>query len=310
MSLVVPTVLGEVSVYELGVTDYHEHLYVVPPSWLYEIDPDFALNDVNRSAEELARWASAGGRTIIEMTAPDFGRDLEAIRKIAERVPEVNILVTTGFNRPWYMGRWVYEMDEVETIRWVVKEVTKGIGRTGIRAAVIKAGTEYNRIDEAGRKLLRIAAAAHRETGAPIITHTTAGTMGREQIEYLSEQGVPPSRVCLSHMDRNLDFDIHFALARSGAYLGYDCPGKVKYGPDGARVDFIRRMIEAGWGKRILLGNDLGRRSYWISYGGGPGLDYILTNFIPRLKAAGVPQDALDDLLIHNPRRFLSGGAT
>lgn len=303
----IPTVLGEVPLDQLGVVDYHEHLYVLPPAWLHRIDPDFALNDEEKSAAELSRWAAAGGRTLIEMTAPDFGRDIEAVRRIAERVPQVHVLVTTGFNRPWYMGRWVYELDEADAIGRAVREITHGIGETGIRAAVIKAGTEYNMLDEPGRKLLRIAGAAHRETGAPIITHTTAGTMGPEQVDYLGQQGVRPHRVCLSHMDRNLDFEVHAALARAGVFLGYDCAGKSKYGPDSARVNFIRQMIDAGCGRQILLGNDLGRPSYWMSYGGGPGLNYVLTRFVPRLRGAGVPEDAIQDLLVNNPRRFLGG---
>lgn len=310
MPRTLPTVLGEVAVTDLGVVDYHEHLYVDPPSWLYRLDPDFALRDEQRSAEELARWAAAGGRTLIEMTTADFGRDVEAVRRIAERVPQVHVLVTTGFNRPWYMGRWVYELDEAATVRLMVQELTKGIGRTGIRAAVIKAGTEYNCLDEAGRKLLRLAAAAHRETGAPVITHTTGGTMGPEQVAYLGEHGVAPHRICLSHMDRLPDPVIHASVARAGAYLGYDCAGKAKYGTDAARVELIRTMVEAGWGHRILLGNDLGRASYWVSYGGGPGLDYVLTRFVPRLREAGLPDGVIDDLLIHNPRRFLAGEET
>ena len=309
MARTIPTVLGEVSVDDLGIVDYHEHLHVVPPAWLHRLDPDFALSDEEKSAEELARWAGAGGRTLIEMTAPDFGRDIAAVRRIAERVPQVHILVTTGFNRPWYMGRWVYELDEAEAIGRAVREITIGIGGTGIRAAVIKAGTEYNMLDEPGRRLLRIAAAAYRDTGAPIITHTTAGTMGPEQVAYLGEQGVAPHRVCLSHMDRNLDFEVHAALARAGVFLGYDCAGKSKYGPDSARVAFIRQMMDAGYGRRILLGNDLGRPSYWVSYGGGPGLDYVLTRFVPRLREAGVPEAAIQDFLVNNPRRFLGGAA-
>ncbi len=289
------------------MVDYHEHLYVEPPAWLHRIDPDFALNDEARSAAELARWAAAGGRTLVEMTAADFGRNVDAVRRIAERVPQVHVLVTTGFNRPWYMGRWVYELDEAEAVRRMVREVTEGIGNSGVRAAVIKAGTEYNVMDEAGRKLLRMAAAAHRHTGAPLVTHTTAGTMGPEQIAYLGEHGVPPGRVCLSHMDRLQDFEVHAALARAGAYLGYDCAGKAKYGPDAARIALLRQMLDAGYGRQILLGNDLGRPSYWVSYGGGPGLDYVLTRFVPRMRESGIPQDAIDDLLIHNPRRFLSG---
>lgn len=303
----VPAVFGEVPVGDLGIVDYHEHLYVDPPTWLHRLDPDFALKDEQKSAHELARWAAAGGRTFIEMTAPDFGRNIDAVRRIAERVPQVHVLVTTGFNRPWYMGRWVHELDEAEAVRHVIRELTEGIGASGVRAAVIKAGTEYNVMDEPGRKLLRIAAAAHRDTGAPLITHTTAGTMGAEQVEFLEESGVRPSRVCLSHMDRLLDFEIHGSIARSGAYLGYDCAGKAKYGSDSARIDLIKRMVNAGHGRRILLGNDLGRPSYWLSYGGGPGLDYLLTRFVPRMRETGIPHAAIDDLLIHNPRRFLAG---
>lgn len=307
MARTVPSVLGEVGVDDLGVVDYHEHLYVEPPAWLHRIDPDFALHDEARSAAELARWAAAGGRTLVEMTAADFGRNVDAVRRIAERVPQVHVLVTTGFNRPWYMGRWVYELDEGEAVRRIVREVTEGIGNSGVRAAVIKAGTEYNVMDEAGRKLLRMAAAAHRHTGAPLVTHTTAGTMGPEQIDYLGEHGVSPHRVCLSHMDRLLDFEVHATAARAGAYLGYDCAGKAKYGSDAARIALLKEMLDAGYGRQILLGNDLGRPSYWVSYGGGPGLDYVLTRFVPRMRAAGIPQDAIDDLLIHNPRRFFSG---
>lgn len=309
MPRTIPTVLGEVAIDDLGVVDCHEHLYVEPPAWLHRIDPDFALNDELKSAEELARWSAAGGRTLVEMTAPDFGRNIEAVRRIAARVPQVHVLVTTGFNRPWYMGRWVYELDEGEAVRRIVREITEGIGVTGVRAAVIKAGTEYNTLDEPGRKLLRIAAAAYRDTGLPLITHTTAGTMGPEQVAYLGEHGVPPSRVCVSHMDRLLDFDVHAGLARADAYLGYDCPGKAKYGPDGARIALIHRMVEFGYGRQILLGNDLGRPSYWVSYGGGPGLDFVLTRFVPRMREAGISQDAIDDLLVHNPRRFFAGEA-
>ena len=40
-------------------------------------------------------------------------------------------------------------------------------------------------------------------------------------------------------------------------------------------------------GRRILIGNDLGRPSYWRAYGGGPGLDYVLTEFRQRFLASG-----------------------
>ena len=170
----------------------------------------------------------------------------------------------------------------------------------------MKGGTGYNTFNDYDQKLMRIAAEVQKETDVPVITHTEAGTMGFEQVEYLSNHGVVPHRVCLSHLDRNPDFWEHRRIAQTGAYLGYDCPGKVKYGPDELRINVLKRLIDAGFGRQILLGNDLGRPSYWRSYGGGPGLDFVLTRFIPRLLSEGIEQQVIDDILIYNPRRFLA----
>ncbi len=301
------TVLGEVWGEELGVVDYHEHLCFDAPEWLLREDPDFCLNDWEKSAQELRQWAKAGGKTIVEMSAIDFGRNVGKVQKIADSVPEVQIIVITGFNKPYYCDRWVWEKSEDELVKRCVWEVTVGIDGTGIKAGIVKGGTGYNTFNERDRKLLRIAAKVHLETGVPIITHTEAGTMGLEQVEYLASLGVSPNRICLSHLDRNPDFWLHKRIAETGAYLGYDCPGKIKYGPDELRINVLKKMIETGFGKKILLGNDLGRKSYWRSYGGGPGLDFVLTKFIPRLRDEGISQQAIDDLLIHNPRRFLTG---
>ncbi len=303
----VMTVHGPVRAEELGVTDYHEHLYVQPPEWLHGKDPDFALDSVEKSAEELKSFASAGGRTLCELTAVDFGRDIRKIREIADRVPEVHVIATAGYNRPYYMGRWAHAVAEADMVRDTVRDLVDGIDGTGIRAGIIKCGTEYNNMNAIAQKLVRVAAAAHRETGRPIITHTTAGTMGFEQVAALVEGGVEPHRIALSHMDRNPDLPEHQRIAAAGAYVGCDCFGKSKYGPEQRRVDLLRAMIDSGHGRRILMGNDLGRPSYWRSYGGGPGLDYVLTSFRDRLRKGGFAESELEMLFVDNPRRFFVG---
>ncbi|MFO7547193.1 MAG: hypothetical protein R6W77_17005 [Trueperaceae bacterium] len=303
----IETVLGSVPTSDLGVVDYHEHVYVIPPSWLHRMDPDFALNSVERSAEEVRSWVAAGGRTLLDLTAIDFGRDIRRVREVAESVDGLHIVATAGYNRPWYMGRWLHAVAEDDMVRDTVRDLTVGIDGTPIKAGIVKAGSEYNAFNDAARKLFRVAARAHAETGAPIVTHTTGGTMGMDQVDYLSSNGVPAHRIALSHMDRNVDAGEHARIAETGAYLGYDCFGKTKYGPDEALVALIRTMIDRGHGKRLLIGNDLGRPSYWRAYGGGPGLDYVLTTFVPRLLGSGFQQSEIDMLLIDNPRRFLEG---
>lgn len=301
------TARGLIAPEDLGITDYHEHLYVEPPSWLHKSDPDFALNSVEKSSEELQRFSAAGGRTLCELTAVDFGRNAGKIKAVADNVPEVNVILTAGYNRPQYMGRWVHAVSEADMVRDTVRDLVKGIDGTNIKAGIIKCGTEYNNFNEVGKKLVRVAAAAYRETGRPIITHTTAGTMGYEQASLLIELGVDAHRIALSHMDRNLDALDHQRITKLGTYVGYDCFGKTKYGPETSRLKLLREMLDAGAGKRILMGNDLGRPSYWKAYGGGPGLDYLLTEFKQRFLDYGFTQAEWNMLLIDNPRRFFAG---
>ncbi len=302
----VMTVRGEVAGEDLGVVDYHEHLCFDAPEWLLREDRDFRLNNVEKSAAELRAWAQAGGKTLVEMSAIDFGRNVHKVVQVAELVPEVHVIVITGFNKPYFCDRSVWQTDERELVKACIREIVEGIDGTNVKAGIMKGGSGYNTFTERDQKLLRIAAKVHLETGVPIITHTEAGTMGYEQVEYLASQGVEPRRVCLSHLDRNPDFWEHRRIARTGAYLGYDCPGKVKYGPDELRINVLKRLIDAGFGGQILLGNDLGRPSYWRSYGGGPGLDFVLTKFIPRLRDEGISEGAIEDILVNNPRRFLT----
>ena len=301
------TVTGPVRGEDLGVVDYHEHLSFNAPGWLLREDRDFKLDDVDRSAAELRDWTVAGGRTIIEMSAIDFGRDIRAVKRIARKVPEAQVIAITGFNKPYFCDDSVFSIADKDLIKRCVRDIERGIDGTECKAGLVKGGTGYNTMNERDQKLLRVAAKAHLETGVPLITHTEAGTMGWEQVEMLAGEGVNPARICLSHMDRNPDFWEHRRIAQTGAYLGYDCPGKTKYGPDELRIGVLKKMIDAGLGSQILLGNDLGRPSYWRHYGGGPGLDFVLAKHVPRLLDEGVSQAAIDDLLIHNPRRYLTG---
>ena len=303
----IDTVMGEVKGEDLGVVDYHEHLCFNAPPWLLREDRDFKLDDVEHSAAELRDWTVAGGRTIIEMSAIDFGRDVRAVRRIARQVPEAQIIAITGFNKPYFCDAAIFATPDKELIARCVRDIERGIDGTDVKAGLVKGGTGYNTMNDQDRKLMRIAAKVHLETGVPLITHTEAGTMGWEQIELLADEGVDPRRGCLSHMDRNPDFWEHKRIAETGAFLGYDCPGKTKYGPDELRVDLLQRIINAGLGGQILLGNDLGRPSYWRHYGGGPGLDFVLKKHVPRLRDEGISAVAIDKILIKNPRRYLTG---
>jgi len=53
-----------------------------------------------------------------------------------------------------------------------VKELTEGVGDTGIKAGIIaEIGTFRSLVNPREEKVFRAAARAHRKTGAPISTH-------------------------------------------------------------------------------------------------------------------------------------------
>ena len=293
----------------LGVTYIHEHLWCNPPAWLRDRDPDLVLQDLHASAREVENFLAAGGRSLVDMTALDYGRDIHAQLQIAA-MTGLTLIVTTGFNKGLFFPAWVEHTGEREIAGWMIAELTEGIQGTRAKAGLIKVGAGYNKVSEAEKKVMRAAAIACRETGAPVAAHTEAGTMSLELLEYMKNLGVNPEQVIIAHADRNIDHWLMKKIASRGAYVEFDGPSKIKYYPDQARVEAIMQLIEAGFAGNIVVSGDMARRSYLQAYGGGPGLTYIIDTFIPRLKEEFAAQDiepALADSFIReNSQRALT----
>ncbi len=299
---VIRTVLGDIQADELGACYAHEHIFGKPPKCGF--DPDFLLDDLGAAISELDGYKRAGGNSIVEMTPADYHRDVDRLKHVSKKTG-VNIITTTGYIKEATCLDLVEDASVNELADLFITEIEVGIGENGIRAGVIKAGTSLELITNNENKVLRAAARAHKETGAPISTHTEAGTMGLEQIDVLQKEGVDPCHLIIGHLDRKLEWVYHSQIANKGVYLGYDQISKEKYQPDRARIDFISRLVSEGFGKQILIAGDFARRSYWPSYnsGGGPGLTYILQRFIPWLRIEGLGEDSIQDILVGNPSR-------
>ncbi len=157
-------------------------------------------------------------------------------------------------------------------------------------------------------KVFQAAIRAHLATGAPVSTHTEAGTLALEQIRILTQGGVRPEHILIGHLDRKLEWDALKSAADQGVFLGFDQVSKEKYYPDAERIEMIRRLIEAGHGSQIVLSADMARKSYWPSYGfgRGPGLTYILWRFVPWMLEAGISSQAVQAMLVDNPARLFT----
>jgi len=299
---IIRTVLGDIDPINLGFTLLHEHLLTAPPG---ESDPDLEMPSLDAAIEELRAYHALGGSALVEMTPRDYGRNAEGEAEVS-RASGVHVIAVTGFIK----GEFAEAIVEPLTIQAIAEEmihdIQQGFGTSPVRAGVIKAGSSKNRLTPNEEKVFRAAAIAHRETGAPISTHTEAGTMALEQISLLRAEGVLPSSILIGHCDRNLEWDYHLAIASTGVYMGYDQFSKTKYNSDEERVAFITRMISAGHRDQLCISGDLARQSNWRSYGGSPGLAHIPQTVVPMLRNAGLNDDHLDALFKHTPARFLA----
>jgi predicted metal-dependent phosphotriesterase family hydrolase len=303
----VRTVTGDIPPGELGRVYCHEHLLTRPGPHVAGAGDDLRLDDERRALDELRRFAAAGGGALVEVTTPEFGRDAAGLARLAE-ASGIAIVCTTGHVSEEYW-RGVLELDdatEAELAAEFVADVVDGIDATGVRAGIIKAGTSLDGATPTERRVLRAAAAAQRVTGAPITTHTTAGTAALEQVQLLEAAGASLDHVCIGHLDRRLVWDQHLELAQTGVFLGYDCVSKKQYATDEQRAEFIVRLVAEGFGGRVCLSGDLARRSYLTSWGGTPGYAYILEQFLPLLLRFGLPEPQASALVVDNPARFLT----
>ncbi len=300
----IQTVLGEISPEELGVTYCHDHLYFMPPEPFASQDTDLRLDSVEAAVNELESFKRAGGNALVEMTTPEMGRDPQKLKTISQAAG-VHVIAATGYNKGKFCEAFIQNKSVDDLVQEELRDLTVGMAGTDIRAGLVKAASGMNAISPAEQKLFEAAAIVHQETGAPVSTHTEKGTMALEQIAILTTGGVAPAHIIIGHSDLNMDWTYFQEVADTGVMIGFDQIAKEKYAPDAVRIDFIRRLIDAGYGKQLMLSMDLARRSNWPSFGFGygPGLTFGLWRFVPWMLQSGISREAVEDMLVHNPAR-------
>lgn len=298
----VRTVLGDIESTELGFTYSHEHLWTDPPAM--QKDRDLELTDYEASVSELWRFERAGGQALVDATTLDYGRNAGQMVRMSKETG-VHVVATSGFNKHIYFPNWVQSLTIEEITQKLVRDITLGMDGTEAKAGFLKAGSWDQLIHPLEEKVTRAVARAQHETGAPIWMHTEAGTMGEELLTLLEEENIDLTKVAIGHSDRNADPYYHLALANRGAYVQFDGCSKIKYYPDNIRVELIKNMINNGFTKQLLISADMGRQSYLHAYGGGPGFEYLLKKFIPRLKKEGVSEEDIHTIFVENPAQWL-----
>lgn len=300
------TVLGDIAPSELGITTCHEHLlWTVPESDAIE-DPDLGFDSILAAVAELEYFKAAGGNAVVEMTTADIGRAPLNLRGISQAA-HVHVIATTGHHKDKFSAATLNGKSVDQIAKGIIADIADGMNGTGVKAGVIKAASSKDTVTDTERRVIQAVGLAHQATGAPVSTHTEAGTFALEQAQLLMQASIPAGRLLIGHLDRDLPRERYFAIANTGVYLGFDQVGKAKYWSDTERVKLIKDLISAGHIHQILLSGDTARKSAWHTYDSRmDGIAHFLLRLIPLLREAGVNEAELHTILVENPANFLA----
>jgi phosphotriesterase-related protein len=308
----VRTVLGDIDPSTLGATDAHEHL-VIDGGRLVEESPDFLLADVDLVATELDEAAVAGLGAAIDAMPIGCGRNPAKLAELSRRTG-VHIVAATGLHHARFYpdDHWSATASADELAGAFVIDTQVGIDaadertalvrRSPVRAGVVKVGGSAERLSERDRRAFEAAAASHHATGIPILTHCDGGTAALEQVEILVGAGVAPGHVALSHVDKIVDRGYHREIATTGALVVYDNAFRWGHEANGT-LQLLEWALEDGRIDNVMMGLDAARQSYYRSFGGSPGLAWLLTGFARDMSERGLDAATRRRIFVDNPAR-------
>jgi phosphotriesterase-related protein len=285
-----------------GVILPHEHVFVdfrTPEQPGYgeaRIDEVVAL-----MAPELARAKAQGVVALVDCTPVGVGRRADAVIATS-RAAGLPVLLPTGIYREPWVPRWALDASEDALRGWLSRELDEQIESTGVRAAWIKLSANDDGMTAWETRMLRAAAHAGRASGAVIGSHSVRGRVVRDQLDVIEAAGYSAARFIWIHASADPDFALNLEMARRGAWIEYDWIGG---DDDDAILERVLRMLDAGFGSQLLLSQDRGWFDPAYPRGVSPGFPkpytHLIEHFVPRLRAAGLDDAALDALLRANP---------
>ena len=323
----VETVRGPVDTARLGPTYMHEHIFVLSPD-VQQNYPEHWGDEEARVADavtKLNELAASGVHTIVDPTVVGLGRYIPRIQRVAEQVPDLNIVVATGcytyhdvpfffHHRTPAIGTLLGRDEPEPMVSMFVGDITEGIAGTGVRAGMLKCAVDEAGLTEGVERVMRAVARAHLATGCPITVHTHPGTQrGLDVQRVMAEEGVDPGRVVLGHSGDSTDVDHLSALAESGFWLGMDRFGINLQTAFEERADTVVELCRRGLADHMVLAHDAACYIDWVDPDALAFLPqwhylHIGQDVLPYLRDHGVTEEQITTMLVDNPRRIFEGG--
>lgn len=325
----VPTVLGPIDTTAMGRTYMHEHVFVLTPDVQQNHPDEWGDEDarVADAVERLTALADQGVQTIVDPTVIGLGRYVPRIARIAEQVPQLNIVVATGCYTydevPFFFHhrdpgvKALLGLDDADPmVAMFTGDITDGIAGTGVRAGFLKCAIDQKGLTPGVERIMRAVARTNLATGAPITVHTHPGTETGLAVKRVlaDEEGVDPGAVVLGHSGDSADVDHLSTLAEAGFVLGMDRFGVNLDTTFEARADTVVELCRRGFAGSMVLSHDAACYIDWIDPELLPMLPqwhylHIEQDVLPYLRDHGVTEEQITTMLVDVPRRHFETGA-
>lgn len=341
------SVTGPVDVASLGLVLPHEHLIANAASqWIYPADRErlehyaqpyrAALHgavqvepfsyrsamqqlDLEVARHELEGYLAAGGRTVVDLGIPGYGRDPVALKALAELTGAV-VIMGCGEYVEHSHSPYV-RFSSAEVVRDVIlHEIEHGVGTTGVRPGIIGEIGTGNPPTDQEFKVVQGAALAQRESGLALNLHRTIfpdpmATL--PVVDAVLGWGIDPGKLIVSHCDERPEPEFALELAKRGCWVELDTFGMEQWATSAARgghypqrafdhhrMDMLVALLDAGYVDQVLLSHDIAMKPQFTWYGGW-GLPHLLTTIAPQLEDRGVDEATFARLTVANPAAAL-----
>ncbi|MCC5906988.1 MAG: TatD family hydrolase [Balneolaceae bacterium] len=308
------TILGDISSDKLGLCYSHEHI-VIDDSYPTVNDKNLLLNDLDKIVKELKLLHQQSVRTMVDTMPVNAGRNIRKLAEVSRR-SGMQIIAATGIHLEIYYpsDHWRYHYSEDQLAQLFVDDIETGIDFHDYggpivecsphKAGIIKLATGDEPITKHQEKIFRAVVNAHLKTGVPVLTHTNYGKHALAQIELFDQLGADLSHLVLSHVDRFKDVEYNREILKSGVFVEYDSAFRWKSSEENWTYKLLENLLPE-FPRQITMGMDAAKHAYWKSYGGEPGLDFLVTKFKDDLQKMGLGE-YFNLIFQENPKSIFS----
>jgi len=276
--------------------------------------PDNVIQqDMDVALKELLWYKEAGGVTICDNGCYGLRCDPVMLKEASER-SGVQIIRGTGAYQGVTLPEHIKKLDTDKLAELFIKEIKEGIGDTGIHCGFIGEIGINEGLPQRSVRSLEAAAIAQKETGAAITIHQPGLEHRADELfKIITDNGGNIEKTVMCHCDPFLpepEYVDH--IAKSGAYISFDffgleavLGGTLWLPTDLDRINGIKKQIELGNLKHILMSHDTAYKCMLRQYGGF-GYEHIKKHILPFMLSKGYEKEWIDIITTENPKDVFS----